>query len=352
MTKRRWIVAALVLLLAVGAAVAGVLTRARQQRAGAAAAKAASKKQYRQLFKAMGTRAACIFYTSDPKQAEAAFSAVVREFDRVTKACNLYDPDSELSRLNREAGNDFFVCSELLWRILTEARRANRESSGAFDITVKPLMDLWGFYRKRNRTPSAAEIAATLERVGMDKVEWDDSRRAVRFKTPGMALDLGGIAKGYALDLAAAAVRKLGITSGVIDLGGNLYLLPEPPPGKTRYRIGIRSPSGKGDSGKVLELPGNCAVATSGSYERFVVLDGKRYGHVIDPATGEAPYLNRSATAVAPTGIESDWLSSAAFLRGEPLILQLEKAVPGAKLTIAVAPAPADNEPNPRRNAK
>ena len=173
----------------------------------------------------------------------------------------------------------------------------------------------------------------------MDKLEWDDSRRAVRFKTPGMALDLGGIAKGYALDLAAAAVVKLGITSGVIDLGGNLYLLPEPPPGKTCYRIGIRSPSGKGDSGTVLELPGNCAVSTSGSYERFVVLEGKRYGHVVDPATGEAPYLNRSATAVAPTGIESDWLSSSAFLRGEKLIPRLLIAVPGAKLTLTVAPA-------------
>ena len=89
----------------------------------------------------------------------------------------------------------------------------------------------------------------------------------------------------------------------------------------------------------MLELAGGCAVSTSGSYERFVELEGRRYGHVIDPATGEAPYLSRSATAVAPTGIESDWLSSAVFLRGEKLIPQLERAVPGAKLVLTSTPA-------------
>ena len=293
--------------------------------------------EHRKFFGTMGTRACCTFYTDSSMTVDEAFQAVEREFDRVTKACNLHDPSSELSRLNRTADKEFFVCSELMWKILTEARRAHKASSGAFDITVKPLMDLWGFYRKQRKAPSAAEIAETLKRVGMDKVEWDDKRHAVRFKVPGMALDLGGIAKGYALDLAAAEVQKLGIRSGVIDLGGNLYLLPEPPPDRNCYRIAVRSPSGKGNSGTVLELPGSRAVSTSGSYERFVVLDGKRYGHVIDPATGEAPYLSRSATAVAPTGIESDWLSSTAFLRGEKIVPQLEREVPGAKLTLIVA---------------
>ena len=336
MTTRRWIIAAAILLAAVCAALAGIWTRARRQHEDD---ETPEMTRHRCIFNAMGTRVVCTVYTPDSGPAAAAFAAVTREFDRVTRACNLHDPESELSRLNREAGNGFFVCSDLLWDVLVEARRAHRASSGAFDITVKPMMDLWGFYRKRQKAPSAAEIAATLKRVGMDKVEWDDARHAVRFKVPGMALDLGGIAKGYALDLAAAELKSLGIRSGVIDLGGNLYLLPEPPPGRKSYRVGIRSPSGVGNSGTVLELPGNCAVSTSGSYERFVVLEGKRYGHVIDPATGGAPYLARSATAVAPTGIESDWLSSAAFLRGEKIVPQLERAVPGAKLTLTVAPA-------------
>ena len=334
-TKRRLIVAGAILILAVAAAVAGILTRHKRVIVDPAAAE--PPKMYRMFFGTMGTRACCTFYTADAGQAEAAFDAVTREFDRVTKACNLHDPQSELSRLNREADKGFFVCSDVLWRVLVEARRAHRASSGAFDITVKPMMDLWGFYRKQSKVPSAAEIAETLERVGMDKVEWDDARHAVRFKTPGMAFDLGGVAKGYALDLAAAAVLKLGVNCGVIDLGGNLYLLPEPPPDRKCYRVAIRSPKGGGDSGTVLELPGSCAVSTSGSYERFVVLEGKRCGHVIDPATGDAPYLDRSATAVAPTGIESDWLSSTVFLRGEKIVPQLEKEVPGAKLTLIVA---------------
>jgi len=334
-TERRRIIAASVLAAALCVATAVILMR----RPGGGEPPAPAPREYSFAFGAMGTRAACTFYVADEKTADAGFVAVRAELDRVTEACNLYDPRSELSRLNAGAGRDFFVCSDVLWRVLTEARRAHEASGGAFDITVKPLMDLWGFYRKRNRLPSRSEIAETLKRVGMDKLEWDDARHAVRFKTPGMALDLGGVAKGYALDLAATAVRKLGIESGIIDLGGNLYLLPGPPPGKSRYRIGIRSPSGKGDSGTVLELAGGCAVSTSGSYERFVVLDGRRCGHVIDPVTGDAPYLDRSATAVAPTGIESDWLSSAAFLRGEKIVPQLERLVPGAKLTLIQAPS-------------
>lgn len=292
---------------------------------------------YRCRFGTMGTLAQCTIFTSDKSRAEAAFAAVKREFDRVVRICDLHDPRSELSRLNGAAGQGYFECSPELWAVLAEARRAYAASGGAFDITVKPLMDLRGFYRKRSKLPSPEEIAETLARVGLDKLEWDDSRRAVRFNVPGMALDLGGIAKGYALDLAAAAVLELGVSGGVIDLGGNLYLLPRPPPGRTCYRIGIRSPSGQGDSGEFLELLGPCAVSTSGSYERFTVLEGKRCGHVVDPVTGEAPYLERSATAVAPTGIESDWLSSAAFLRGDALIPRLEKAVPGTVIRIVSA---------------
>ena len=131
------------------------------------------------------------------------------------------------------------------------------------------------------------------------------------------------------------------ITKTFYFISGNVHTGSR---GKMRYRIGIKSPSGEGDSGKVLELAGSCAVSTSGSYERFVVLENKRYGHVIDPATGEAPYLNRSATAVAPTGVESDWLSSAAFLRGEKLIPQLEKAVPGAKIVFTDTAADPKNQ--------
>jgi thiamine biosynthesis lipoprotein len=326
MIKRGWSIAAVLLVAILGVVLSPLIGVSVPEE---------SRISY--AFATMGTRAECTFYDCDREQAEAAFAAVEREFDRVAKACNLYDPESELSRLNRTADREPFVCSPLLWAVLTEARRANAASSGAFDISVKPLMDLWGFYRKRQKIPSPEELAAALNRVGMEKVEWDDLRRAVRFRTPGMALDLGGIAKGYALDLAAAAVRELGIKSGVIDLGGNLYLLPEPPPEREDYRIGIRSPSGTGCSGEVLELKGPCAVSTSGSYERFVVLEGKRYGHVVDPVTGDAPYLNRSATAVAPTGIEADWLSSAAFLRGEELIPQLKRFVPGAEITITAA---------------
>ncbi len=292
-------------------------------------------KSWRYSFGAMGTLAGCTFFTTDPAAAEVALAAVQREFDRVTAACNLHDPDSELSRLNREAEQGWFVCSALLWEVLSEARRAHAAGGGAFDITVKPLMDIWGFYRRRNAVPAASELKAALDRTGLERLEWDEARRAVRFSVPGMAVDLGGIAKGYALDLAAAAVVATGVRSGVIDLGGNLFLLPEPPPGKRFYRVGIRSPSGSGAADEVLELPGGVAVSTSGSYERFVTLGGRRYGHVVDPETGEAPFRRWSVTVVAPSGIMSDWMSSAVFLRGRALASRLEQRFPGVRIVFA-----------------
>ena len=322
----RPILAASVFLAVAGALAFGLLLRLRS----------ASPTAYRYRFGAMGTLAQCTFFTGDREHADAAFAAVKSEFDRVTRACSLHDPESELSKLNREAGDGWFGCSPVLWAVLSESRRAHRASGGAFDITVKPLMETWGFYRKRNKLPERAELEAALERVGLYKLEWDETRRAVRFKVPGMA------AKGYALDLAAAAVLKLGVNSGVIDLGGNLYLLPKPPPGRSRYRVGIRSPSGSGDSGGVLELDGPCAVSTSGSYERFTVLEGRRCGHVIDPSTGEAPFRDWSVTVAAPTGIESDWMSSAAFLRGEGAVSRLKSAVPAADIRFVSAPNSGD----------
>ena len=118
------------------------------------------------------------------------------------------------------------------------SEKACFESDGGFDITVKPLMDLWGFYRKRRQLPTAEEISAAKAKAGFDKLKLDHNRRTVQFTVKGMALDLGGIAKGYALDRAAQAVVASGIDCGIIDLGGNLKLLPQTPPGKNFYTIG------------------------------------------------------------------------------------------------------------------
>lgn len=290
---------------------------------------------HRTSFPVMGTVAGMTFYTA-PEEFTRAVEAVKKEFDLVSRAANVHDEKSELSRLNAAAAEKPFACSPELWELLTESRRAYRLSGGAFDITVKPLMDLWGFYRKRSKVPSGEEIARARALTGLDKVVFDDARRTVKFTKSGMALDLGGIAKGYALERAARAVIALGITRGVVDLGGNLRLLPETPPGQECYRIGIRRPARKngGVMPEILRLGGNCAVASSGDYERYIKLEGRFYGHIMDPATGIPAPGTRAVTAVAPEGTLSDWLSTAVYLRGRTLAEKLEKALPGTQFII------------------
>ena len=268
----------------------------------------------------MGTRAAVAFY-GDREEAENAAKAVRETFLRIQGICNLFDPASELSRLNATAAEKPFVCSEELWEVLTAAREAYEFSEGAFDITAKPLMDLWGFYRKRGDSlPSAAEIAEAKKRIGLNWVVFDDAHRSVRFPVPGMSFDLGGIAKGFAVDKAAEAVLALGVRRGIIDLGGNLRVLPEPPPGRTHYRIAIRDPhGGHAVLERKLEMLDQ-SVATSGDYERFVVIQGRKYAHIMNVATGEPATGMLAVTVVAPSALRADIYSTTAFIRGEAFI--------------------------------
>lgn len=289
-------------------------------------------KKLEHAFPTMGTKAVFTIWAK-PSVAETAARQARAEFDQVIQICNLYNPESELSRLNRSAWQNEFVCSDELWALLYEARRAYVFSNGAFDITAKPLMDLWGFYRKRgNLPPSQEEIAETQKKVGLDKVHFDDEKQTVKFTIEGMAFDLGGIAKGYAVDRATEVMLKAGVKRGVIDLGGNLRLLPEPPPGKPFYRIGIRNPENRNKNlPQTLELL-NTAVSTSGNYERYVTIDGKRYGHIINPKTGQPTQANYSVTVIAPAAMLADWLSTSIFLSGTELGNRAEKTFPGVQV--------------------
>ncbi len=283
-------------------------------------------------FPIMGTVASFTFYTS-PELAEQAAERARAAFDRTVELCNLRDAESELSRLNAQAYDNPFVCSPELWFLLLESRKAYLFSDGLFDISSKPLMDLWGFYRKRGDVaPSEREIAEAMTRVGLGKVEFNETDRSVRFTVPGMGLDFGGIAKGYAVDRAVEAVEAIGVRSGVVDLGGNLRLLPKPPPGQDAYRVGIRSPGNDGELlDDVLELC-NVALSTSGNYERFVTLSGVQYGHIMNPKTGKSTQTSGSATVVALSAMQADWLSTSVFLGGRDLAKRAESAFRGVSV--------------------
>jgi thiamine biosynthesis lipoprotein len=262
----------------------------------------------------MGTRAGVTFWIDTDAGAHAA-STVFAIFREIDEQFSNYKPDSELSKLNATAHEQPFRCTERMWELLNTARAAWYTSDGGFDISAGPLMHLWGFYTKRQELPSDDEIAAVTALVGLDKIVFDDYARTVFFPQQGMMLDPGGIAKGYAIDLAVAAVRELGIDRGVIDLGGNMFCMAEPPPGRESYIIGIRNPRAEEYQtilGSVAIL--NQSVAGSGDYERFAEIGSRRICHIMDPRTGHPVEGVAHVSVVAKTAMAADILSTAAFV--------------------------------------
>lgn len=286
---------------------------------------------YRQQFRTMGTVANFTLYTTSQEKFAEACRLGKAEFRKVIKLADLRNPESELSKLNSQADKAPFPCSMEMWELLMRAETAWKESSGNFDITVKPLMVLWGFYRKRNKLPTDAEIKAAMKCTGFSKLQFDREKRTVKFTVPGMALDLGGIAKGYALDRAAEKIITCGVNSGVLDLGGNLKLLPQPPPGKNFYSVGIRNPGNPAELLKItLQLPGNSAVSTSGDYERFVTIGNRRFGHIVNPHSG-LPEARTAVTVTAKSALDADIFSTSAYLGGERCANTLERHYPESK---------------------
>lgn len=277
----------------------------------------------------MGTMAAVKLYGDDALTNKAA-DAIHAELRRVESICNLFDPKSELSRLNKSAAVKPFVCSKTLWNVLLEARHFHQLSDGAFDVTAKPLMDLWGFYRKRQRIPSGEEIVNALKNVGMDKVVFNPKYRSISFTQPGVTLDLGGIAKGYAVDRAADAAKALGLNCGMINLGGNIYCFPVPPPGKNAYTIGIRNPLNKNDICGTINVLDR-SIATSGDYERTVTLEGKRYSHIMNVKTGYPVENTLSATVVTPLAVFADALSTSVFINGADFARKMVERIPATQ---------------------
>ncbi len=250
---------------------------------------------------------------------------VLNAMESVTQACNVFNPQSELSRLNETAAAQPFQCSPELYDILTVARQAYQLSGGRFDVTSGPLMRLWGFYRKQEspRLPTAAELQTAKKLVGLDKVEFNDADRTVFFTVPGMSIDLGGIAKGYAADLALKNCYNM--PGLVVNLGGNLRFSALPP-GVDNYPVAIRNPLNTQEICLEFTLT-HGAVSTSGSYERYVKIDGRQYSHIMNPATAQPVSGILSVTVVAENAVTADYLSTAIFIGGAELAEKLSQTL-------------------------
>ena len=261
----------------------------------------------------MGTSVqVAVFGRDEPSRRVAvdeAFAAMV-EVDRLMSN---YRADSELSRLNASAARAAVRVSDPLFAVLDAARRISADSHGAFDVTVGPLVKSWGFFDKKPHVPAASELAAVRPLVDYRNVILDPRARTVRFTRPGVEIDLGGIAKGFAVELAANVLRQHGL-SGMVDAGGNQYLVGTQP-GKRLWTIGITHPERADDLlGEVDVREGS--VSTSSGSANFLVAGSRRYGHILDPRSLQPSAAALSVTIVSRDATLGDAMSKAAFVLG------------------------------------
>ncbi len=281
-----------------------------------------SKKLFKEEYLALGTYLQVISPDKD------AGKIVFDEIKRIESLLSKYDPDSEVSRLNRTG---VLKTSPETFYIVKKSKEFYSLTNGAFDITVAPLVDIWGFTEKKYEVPLETNIIKTLKLVGSDKIILREKDFVIQFKTSGMKIDLGAIAKGYAVDCAVKKLKEHGIKSCLINAGGQIYCLGDRL-GKP-WRIGIKNPR----SGKVrgkLRLR-NRAIATSGDYEQYFFKDEKRYTHIINPKTG-FPVENAiaSVTVLAPDSTTADALSTAIFVLGKDKIKLLTQRIKGIEIRV------------------
>lgn len=243
---------------------------------------------------------------------EAAFLEVAR----IERLLSVFRPESELARLNRFAQRGFVRLSRETLEILSEALRYAEASGGACDPTAGPLISLWGFgpHRKGTHPPSTEAIDSCLRSVGYRGLKIDLDAGRVQFLREGMSLNLGGIAKGYAVDQAVRTLKAHGITRGLVSFGSTLYGWGSPPD-TAGWPIAIQDPRHEGEQIETVILRDQ-ALSTSGDYERCFFYEGQRFSHIINPKTGYPVRGMASVSIIAPTALASDVLSTAAFVLG------------------------------------
>ncbi|MGZ8259076.1 MAG: FAD:protein FMN transferase [Caldimonas sp.] len=259
----------------------------------------------------MGTAIGVELWADEQASGEAAITAVMDEMRRIDRTMSPHKEDSELSRINREAFAAPVPVSVEMVRLIVRAAEFSALSGGAFDITYAAVGQLYD-YRNGVR-PSDAELAAARESVGWRNLVLDGAKRTVRFARPGMRIDLGGFAKGHAVDNATALLRRRGIAHAMVSAGGDSRVI-----GDRRGRpwtIGIRDPRRPGQVVAMLPLE-DVSISTSGDYERYFDADGTRCHHLIDPTTGKSPRDIQSVTILADDGLTSEALSKIVFVLG------------------------------------
>ncbi|BAU49316.1 thiamine biosynthesis lipoprotein ApbE [Sulfurifustis variabilis] len=272
----------------------------------------------------MGTEVRVELWHEDPDAGRAGIAAVMEEMRRIDRLMSTYKPESELSRLNREAARGPVRVSRELFDLITRALEFSRLTGGAFDVTYSSVGYLYDY--PRGVAPSEEEIARRLDAIDYRHVVLDAATTTVRYARAGVRIDLGGIAKGHAVDRSIALLAGRGVAAAIVTAGGDSRVL-----GDHRGRpwmIGIRDPRRREDVVAVLPLV-NAAISTSGDYERYFERDGVRYHHILDPKTGKSARGLRSVSILGPDSTTTDALSTSVFVLGAERGMRLVERMPG-----------------------
>ena len=280
----------------------------------------------------MGTSISVELFSDSHAAGESAIDAVMDEMHRIDRAMSPHRIESELSRINRDAGYEPVPLSAEMTALLVRANHFADLSGGAFDISYAAVGQLYDY--RRGIRPTHAALAQAREAVGYQHLILDPSERTLRFARPGMRIDLGGFAKGHAVDNAAAILHRLGVRHAMVSAGGDSRVIGDRC-GRP-WTIGVRDPRRPGEMAAVLPLE-DVSISTSGDYERYFDADGTRFHHLIDPFTGRSPSGVRSVTILAPDGITAEALAKAVFVLGVERGLRLIESQAAVDAVVVVA---------------
>lgn len=264
---------------------------------------------------AMGSVTTIVAYGDNSAHLQSAISNALNEMRRLDEMLSNYKPRSEWSAMNRTAAQQPFHASEELFQLLAACVDYGRQSGGTFDISVGPLMRVWGFYKGSGHLPNKHAVSAALGKVGYGKIILDTKAKTVRFAQQGMDLDPGGVGKGYAVDRMVDILSKDGVRSALVSAGGSSIYALGRPPDRDGWDVHVMDPRKSSETVETVLLHDE-SLSTSGSYETFFYADGKRWSHIMDPRTGYPSQGMLSVSVIAPRTLDSEVWAKPYYILG------------------------------------
>ncbi len=291
-----------------------------------------SQQIFRKDFKAMGSGFQITVVAKDSAQAYSAIAAGIQEIKRIEKLISSWDSTSETSEINSSAGIKPCKISKELFQLIHRAKKLSQLTDGAFDISYASMDAIWKFDGTMQKMPAKNEITESVSLVGFERIILNHEEQTVWLQQKGMKIGFGAIGKGYAADMAKKVMQDIGITAGIVNASGDMNTWGNQINGKP-WTVAITNPLNKEKAFATLPITDG-AVVTSGNYEKFILLDGKRYSHIIDPRTGYPSSGIVSVTVFAPKAELADALATSVFVMGKEIGLDRINQIPGVECII------------------